>query len=111
MEDLGKAALRPRHWKQLARSTGASLTLTSEALNRMTLKQFLQLGLQHHSEEVRSIVKRSSKDVRIENTLKLYEEIWLSKVFEKKQHTRLLANHGSGYAANESASVSVRFFF
>ena len=108
MEDLGKAALRSRHWKQLARSTGASLVLTSESLNRMTLQQFLQLGLQNHSDEVRCIVKRSSRDVHIENTLKLYEEIWLSKVFETKRHTRLVA--GAGCAGNEAASVSVSFY-
>lgn len=108
MEDLGKAALRSRHWKQLARSTGASLVLTSESLNRMTLHQFLQLGLQNHSDEVRCIVKRSSRDVHIENTLKLYEEIWLSKVFETKRHSRLVA--GAGSAANEAASVSVSPF-
>ena len=107
MEDLGKAALRPRHWKQLARSTGASSVLTNEALSRMSLNQFLTLGLQLYSDEVRNIVKRSAKDVHIENLLKSYEEIWLSKVFDTKQHTRLSANHG--FCVNETASVSVSF--
>ena len=107
MDDLGKAALRSRHWKQLARSTGSTPVLTSESLNRMTLHQFLKLGLQNHCEEVRCIVKRSSRDVHIENMLKLYEEIWLSKVFEMKRHSRLVA--GAGCAVNEVASASVSF--
>ena len=89
MEDLGKASLRPRHWKQLGRVTGMPINLTSDDINRMSLQKFLQLGLQNHVDDVRNIVKRSSKDIYIENMLKLYEEVWLSKIFETKKHTRL----------------------
>lgn len=79
MEDLGRAALRSRHWKQLARSTGATLILTSETLNRMTLNQFLQLGLQNHSEEVHNIVKRSFREVQILYIIVLFLSFWLER--------------------------------
>lgn len=90
MEDLEKAALRPRHLKQLSRVTTGFVTITNELLTRMTLKQFIELGLQNNVEAVRTIVKKSSKDIEIENMLKLYEEVWLSKVFELRKHSRLV---------------------
>ena len=106
MEDLSKAALRPRHWKQLIRVTNTIINTTSEAFTKMNLKEFLALGLQHSTEEVRAIVKKSSKDMDVENLLKLYEEVWLSKVFETKKHTRLIVR-GSSSNANNSFAVSL----
>lgn len=35
-----------------------------------------------HTEEVKNIVNKATKDLSIEITLKTYEEIWLSKLFE-----------------------------
>ena len=89
MEDLGKAAMRTRHWKQLVRATGGAVNISNEGLTRMTLGQFLELGLQYHADEVRKVVQRATKDVGIEKTLKTYEEIWLSKTFDLAKHTRL----------------------
>ena len=40
-----------------------------------------------HAEEVRGIIQRAAKDVAIESSLKTYEEVWLSKIFEIKAHT------------------------
>lgn len=106
MEDLGKASLRPRHWKQLSRSAGISINFTTESLIRMNLRQFINLGLQNHVDDVRNIVKRASKDIYIENMLKLYEEVWLSKVFETRKHTRLTSVSAGGFLpANDSVSV------
>ena len=48
--------------------------------------------------QVREIVKKSAKDVCIENTLKTYEEVWLSKMFELTVHSRL-ATGGSATVA------------
>ncbi len=89
MEDLSKAAMRTRHWKQLVRATGGAVNISSGGLTKMTLGQFLALGLQNHADEVRGVIQRSSKDVGIEKTLKTYEEVWLSKTFELAKHTRL----------------------
>ena len=51
-------------------------------------------------------VKKSSKDVDIENMLKLYEEVWLSKVFELQQHSRLVAsNSHSDQTPTQDVSV------
>lgn len=41
-----------------------------------------------HVDDVKAIVQRAIKDLSIEQALKKYEEIWLSKVFELSEHTR-----------------------
>ena len=35
-----------------------------------------------HVDEVRTIVQKAVKDLSIEQTIKTYEEIWLSKTFQ-----------------------------
>lgn len=89
MEELGKAAMRTRHWKQLVRATGGAVNVSSDGLTKMTLGSFMKLGLQNHAEEVRGVIHRAAKDVGIEKALKTYEEVWLSKMFELVKHTRL----------------------
>ena len=89
MEDLSKAAMRTRHWKQLVRATGGAVNISSDGLTKMTLGQFIGLGLQNHADEVRGVIQRAAKDVGIEKALKTYEEVWLSKMFELVKHTRL----------------------
>lgn len=39
-----------------------------------------------HGDDVRAIVQRAVKDLAIEKSLKTYEEVWLSKVFEMREH-------------------------
>jgi len=39
-------------------------------------------------DDVRAIVQRAVKDLAIEKSLKTYEEVWLSKVFEMRIHIR-----------------------
>ena len=41
-----------------------------------------------HVDDVRAIVQRAVKDLAIEMSLKTYEEVWLSKIFELRPHTR-----------------------
>ena len=41
-----------------------------------------------HVDDVRAIVQRAVKDLAIEMSLKTYEEVWLSKIFEMRPHTR-----------------------
>ena len=96
MRDLSKASMRTRHWKQLVRATGGAVNVSSDGLTKITLGQFLDLGLQNHAEEVRGVIQRSSKDVGIEKTLKTYEEVWLSKNFELIAHTRLISMTAGG---------------
>lgn len=89
IDDLSRSAMRPRHWKQLLRLTGGAVQISNEGLTRMTLGQLLDLGLHNHAEEVRAIIQRAAKDVAIESSLKTYEEVWLSKIFELKAHVRM----------------------
>lgn len=92
MEDFGKASLRPCHWKQFIRLMAGAINITHDNLMKMNLKQLAELGLHHNAEEVHTVIKKSLEDVSIENRLKLYEEIWLSKVFEIKKHTHLVSD-------------------
>ena len=39
-------------------------------------------------DDVRAIVQRAVKDLSVEKSLKTYEEVWLSKIFELREHTR-----------------------
>lgn len=89
MEDLSKAAMRTRHWKQLVRATGGAVNVSSDGLTKMTLGRFIDLGLQSHAEEVNGVIQRAAKEEGIEKALKTYEEVWLSKMFELVKHTRL----------------------
>ena len=41
-----------------------------------------------HIDDVRALVMRAIKDLSIEQSLKTYEEVWLSKVFELEEHIR-----------------------
>ena len=41
-----------------------------------------------HEDDVRAIVQRAVKDISVEKSLKTYEEVWLSKIFELREHTR-----------------------
>ena len=41
-----------------------------------------------HVDDVRAIVQRAVKDLSIEQSLKTYEEVWLSKLFEMREHVR-----------------------
>ena len=59
-----------------------------------------------HAEEVRAIIQRAAKDVAIESSLKTYEEVWLSKIFELKAHTRM---KGPTSATAATQDVSTQF--
>ncbi|XP_057302207.1 uncharacterized protein LOC130636487 isoform X2 [Hydractinia symbiolongicarpus] len=92
MEDFSKVSLRPCYWKQFIRLMAGAINITHDNLIKMNLKNLAELGLHHNAEEVHTVIKKSLEDVSIENKLKLYEEIWLSKVFEIKKHTRLVSD-------------------
>ncbi|XP_066025345.1 uncharacterized protein [Pocillopora verrucosa] len=102
IDDLSRSAMRPRHWKQLLRVTGGAVQISNEGLTRMTLGQLLELGLHNHAEEVRSIIQRAAKDVAIESSLKTYEEVWLSKIFELRVHTRMKGPSSAAAATQET---------
>ena len=44
--------------------------------------------ISEHVDDVRAIVQRAVKDLSIEQSLKTYEEVWLSKIFDLREHTR-----------------------
>ena len=60
-----------------------------------------------HVEEVRAIIQRAAKDIAIESSLKTYEEVWLSKIFELKAHIRM---KGPSSATAATHDVSMFFF-
>ncbi len=96
--------MRTRHWKQLVRVSGSTALVDNETLKMLTFGQLLELNIhgkyqfiinifnnkikflfivlnKAHFDEVKQIVNKAIKDLSIEQTLKTYEEIWLSKVF------------------------------
>lgn len=58
-----------------------------------------------HAEEVRAIIQRAAKDVAIESSLKTYEEVWLSKIFELRAHTRM-KGPSSATAATQDVNMA-----
>ena len=64
--------------------------------------------LTDHAEEVRSIIQRAAKDVAIESSLKTYEEVWLSKIFELRAHTRM---KGPSSATAPTQDVNMRHLY
>lgn len=62
-----------------------------------------------HAEEVRAIIQRAAKDVAIESSLKTYEEVWLSKIFELRAHTRM-KSLSSAAAATQDVNLAFECF-
>ncbi|XP_051787196.1 dynein axonemal heavy chain 11-like [Erpetoichthys calabaricus] len=98
IKDLLNPAMRTRHWKQLVRDTGGQLRVTPGTLRQMTLGDLLTLGLQKHTEHVKSIVERAVKDATVEGGLKNCEEVWMSRIFE-------LCTHSTVTWENESTQI------
>ncbi|XP_052060514.1 uncharacterized protein LOC127700861 isoform X4 [Mytilus californianus] len=89
IDDLSNPAMRTRHLKLLVRVTGGTVNIDNDTLKRMTLKEFIGLGLQKHIDDVRAIVQKAVKDLAIDQSLKTYDEIWTSKLFKLRLHTRV----------------------
>ncbi|XP_052258855.1 uncharacterized protein LOC127863384 isoform X2 [Dreissena polymorpha] len=107
IDDLSNPAMRTRHWKQLVRVTGEVVQIDNDTLKRMTLGELLSLGLQQHVDDVRAIVQRAVKDLSIEQSLKNYEEVWLSKVFKFQVHIRSkIENSGDVTVHDNQSEVS-----
>ncbi|KAM4702001.1 uncharacterized protein O3C94_002925 [Discoglossus pictus] len=103
IDDLSNRAMRTRHWKQLVRETGGMLRVTAESLKAMTLGDLLELDLQKHTGDVRTTVQRAMRDVTIESALKNCEEVWLSRIFDLRPHSRIIAAR----AHNEETASSI----
>ncbi|CAF0814108.1 unnamed protein product [Brachionus calyciflorus] len=84
IEEIANPAMRTRHWKQLVRVSGGTNLVDNETLKMLTFGQLLDLNLHGHVDEVKFIVQKAVKDLSIEQTIKTYEEIWLSKIFNLK---------------------------
>ena len=61
-----------------------------------------------HVDDVRAIVQRAIKDLSIEQSLKTYEEVWLSKKFELCEHARNKAMVQSGTSKDQEEANMVR---
>lgn len=59
-------------------------------------------------DDVRAIVNRAVKDLKIEQSLKTYEEVWLSKVFDLKLHSRSLASVNASKVMDDGGVPTVR---
>ena len=64
-----------------------------------------------HAEEVRAIIQRAAKDVAIESSLKTYEEVWLSKIFELRAHTRMKGPSSATAATQDVIMVLLQTLF
>ena len=105
VEDLSNSAMRTRHWKQLTRETKSAIQIDQDTVRYMTLAKLLNSHIHGkliprffgpgycqliyvlnlvYSEDVKKIVSRAKSDLTIEQLLKKFEEIWLSKVFVLK---------------------------
>ena len=49
-----------------------------------------------HVDDVRAQVQRAVKDLSIEQSLKTYDEVWLSKIFELRAHTHVKVDLSDG---------------
>jgi dynein heavy chain len=86
IEEIANPAMRTRHWKNLVRISGSTALVDNETLKMLTFGQLIDLNLHLHVDEVKQIVQKAIKDLSIEQTIKTYEEIWLSKMFELKKY-------------------------
>ena len=76
----------------------------SSIMNASTVIPLLISFYSDHVEEVRAIIQRAAKDIAIESSLKTYEEVWLSKIFELKAHIRM-KGPSSATAATHDVSM------
>ncbi|PAA93228.1 hypothetical protein BOX15_Mlig011306g2 [Macrostomum lignano] len=112
IDQLKDPAMKPRHWKQLVRLTGGVIQINSESLEVMTLGELLKLGLQNNADHVTSIVKRAKSDKEIEEAIKNFDNLWMSKVFDLKLHYMTPVGESSedadGRGPNGSGAGSAR---
>ena len=54
---------------------------------------------------MRAIIQRAAKDVAIESSLKTYEEVWLSKIFELRAHTGMKGPSSATAATQDVSSL------
>lgn len=61
-----------------------------------------------HTDEVRTIIQKATKDVAIESSLKTYEEVWLSKIFELKRYKKARVSSAAMVTGNQEVlSLSI----
>jgi len=106
IEEIANPAMRTRHWKQLVRVSGGTALVDNETLKMLTFGQLLDLNLHGHGEEVKLIVQKAVKDLSIEQTLKTYEEIWLSKTFTLQLYENPKPDNLNYSQLNEDVSVN-----
>uniref|UniRef100_A0A8C5WK28 Dynein heavy chain n=1 Tax=Leptobrachium leishanense TaxID=445787 RepID=A0A8C5WK28_9ANUR len=106
IEEISNPAMRTRHWNQLVRQTGGLLHVTAQSLKSLTLGDLLAMGLEKHSGDVKVAVQRAVRDVTIESSLKNCEEVWLSRIFDLRPHSRVIISkaHNEDLASSISGS-------
>jgi dynein heavy chain len=98
--------MRTRHWKNLVRISGGTALVDNETLKMLTFGQLLDLNLHMHIDEVKQIVQKAIKDLSIEQTIKTYEEIWLSKIFNLKKYGTIHSEQVSKPISNDDDDKS-----
>ena len=72
VQELHHPAMRPRHWKQLMRTTGVSFQMGPN----FSLGSLLDLRLHHYEDDVLEIVDRAQKELTIEKQLNKLTDTW-----------------------------------
>ena len=80
LKDLSKPSIRPRHWEDLKKCTGAQFKIGAEEI--FYLSDLLDANLLQYKEDVEEIVEAAQKQLKIEEMLKEIKEYWDVEFFE-----------------------------
>ena len=90
-ENLSSVALRMRRAR-------ASFTCVEHIRTLLFQCSYANLD---QADEVRTIIQKATKDVAIESSLRTYEEVWLSKVFELKRYKKARVSSAAMLTGNQ----------
>jgi dynein heavy chain len=93
---LSAPSIRPRHWRQVFASIGASRMIREE---KMRLKQFVALNPFQYTNEIEEICKKAIKEADEEAKLKEIIEFWTDQTFvlvDYKKKGLILEGKGLG---------------
>ncbi|KAM5271528.1 dynein axonemal heavy chain 11 [Ctenodactylus gundi] len=84
ISELRSPALRDRHWHQLMKTTGVTLSINEAT----TLADLLALQLHRVEDDVRNIVDRAVKELGIEKVINEISQTWATMAFSYEVHYR-----------------------
>lgn len=102
VNELHSPAMRPRHWKELARVCGVKSLDPSDA--KFSLEDLIDLKLHTHKEEVEEIVDGAGKEQKIERKMDEIESVWRTSTLDYIPH-----KDGDVKVPRASDEIMVRF--